>query len=128
MRVWLSMLTAAFVLTGASAEASSERVDNGIDVYSSLCLHDESGDVLGMRITLARYPEETYVWFQDSEGWPEIGQIVPADLDKKSGKIHFKLALQDKTSVGFVGQISATQLAGSFDRAVFDPDHSGHIV
>lgn len=60
MKRALILAATVFLSFVERAEAADTLPKRGVFVYSSLCAHQESGDVLGMRITVARYPEATY--------------------------------------------------------------------
>jgi len=120
---FLAAMPVALILMATHA-VGSQPIGKGIFVYSTMCLHEETGDLLGERVTVARYPEGDFVWFQDPEGGRDPGQVVNADIEKRGTRIEFTLALPNGPGQ-FTGRITADGLAGSFDRGFYNDKGRG---
>ena len=103
------MLFATVAAPGASQE------DSSIAVYSDICYHSESGDVLGNRVVVMRFKEADYVLFQMAGG--EVGdpQFGKATIDPKSNEIIFNIPISEKATATFKGRMNGQFLTGTFD-------------
>jgi hypothetical protein len=110
----LSIAGTALLFATAGARGASQ--DESVVVYSDLCYHSESGDVLGNRVVVMRFKEGDYVLFQTAEG--EIGapQFGEAVITSRSDEIVFKIKASEKVIATFNGRMSGQFLTGTFDK------------
>lgn len=88
-------------------------------LYSDICYHKESGDVLGLRVgVLWLGPYEPFVFVQHGEG--DMGQARLAKLDRKGARISFTITEDGKTH-RFSGTISETEIVGRFPDISVEP-------
>ena len=82
-----------------------------VTIYSNLCMHSESGDVLGERLILI-WEDGTpqTVLFQTIAGWPRQSELVSAEFD--GDVLTFALSGADKAT--FEGKITPKEVIGSF--------------
>lgn len=107
--VVLSVLFAAQAFWGAASAAES------FAVYSDVCLHRETGDLLGTRIALMRFADATYVFVQIAEGQLEEPLVSEMSGDPaRTGRLEFKLA-DGGTPISFRGKISDGAVIGRFE-------------
>ncbi|HVZ27081.1 MAG TPA: hypothetical protein VG798_00360 [Rhizomicrobium sp.] len=60
--------------------------DQAVSVfYSDFCYHEESGDVLGIRIGILNLSDATYVFYQEAEGAPGVPQLFKLKLGAMAG-------------------------------------------
>ncbi len=90
-------------------EACSYKSSSG--TYSSFSSHPESGDLLGIEITVLWARGSYYTVFQSSEGEPTVPVIAKADV--KDGNIHFILPPESPYRE-FKGVITPCSVTGSF--------------
>lgn len=112
-------LLAAFTMECSGARADLPR---GIfTLYSDLCLHRQSGDVLGTRIGFLNIRGGTYIFYQASAGELEAPQIMPLP-DGQLAKSQF-LRFSAKTFSGtdqFSGVVTPQAIDGNFQGAKTD--------
>jgi len=84
-------------------------------IYSDVCVHPESSDLLGDRVVLMRFPDGDYVYFQTAEGVFGPPQIVKAVVASNGTDIEFKVSDLDKAAANFKGRLTEEALIGSFD-------------
>jgi|SoiMethySBSTD1v2_1073268.scaffolds.fasta_scaffold43962_1 hypothetical protein len=111
---YLVVVSIALSLTMRSVLGASSSEGN-VTVYSDICIHSDSGDLLGARILVMRFREGDYVLFQMAEGVIEAPQIGKANIDSKTGDIVFRIPESDKLVVTFRGKINDQALTGAFD-------------
>ncbi len=85
-------------------------------VYSDVCIHDESGDLLGTRIVVLRFPEGDYVHFQLAEGVLLTPEVAKADISEDGTRIRFHVSGPRDKSVAFDGRMTAKSLIGNFEQ------------
>ena len=109
------LLVAGSFLLSASAAIAAPQLDDTFTVYSDLCYHAESGDLLGTRAVVMRFKEGSYVLFQVAEGEIQAPQVVKIILDPKGNDVAFGIAESEKSIANFKGKITDQLLTGSFD-------------
>jgi hypothetical protein len=111
-RFFLALLL-PLAVSGRAHAADSE--SGGIRLYSDICFHEESGDVLGVRIGILNLEEGPYVLYQEAQGGLGQAQIIKIDpRDIANSKITF--SIQDGgVSNKFRGSITANRITGRFD-------------
>ena len=99
---WSIFLALTF---SASLAGAFEVDDSSFALYSNMCVHPD-GDVLGTRIALMRLADGTYAFYEESQGFPEKGEVVKLDprLLKKS-QLDFTIT-EDGRSFSIKGQIT----------------------
>lgn len=86
-------------LASATAVSAADMV-NGFALYSNVCLHGESGDLLGTRIALLRLADGVYAMYQESEGWPGEPRMVKLDDGQfKKGRLDFTVQIDRQSRV-----------------------------
>lgn len=73
-----TVLMTVLLVAGAGAAPATP-----FTLYSDVCYHRESGDILGTRIGILRLPEGRYLYLQFAEGdfvAPQMIMLVPEDL------------------------------------------------
>ncbi|MCM0148313.1 hypothetical protein [Photobacterium galatheae] len=84
-------------------------------IYSSLNVHDESGDILGIEVTISEsYSGKYFVTFQASEGQPRIPVVSEANVNRN--EITFHVNEKNGYQGLFRGEISSGQLKGHFEQ------------
>jgi len=119
--ILLLCLLAAVRNVPAAADAASNFI-----LYSDICVHAETGDLLGTRIGLIKLSDATYAFFQVAEGVtesPQINKLSSGDI--KDGKIAFPVLIAGKSKI-FQGTITNTAITGNFSDHSFGP--SGKTV
>ncbi|WP_143271662.1 hypothetical protein [Bradyrhizobium mercantei] len=113
------LITGAFSLIAGTFANAAPTDDSVAAVYSDVCYHPESGDLLGMRVVLLRLKEGDYVVHQLAEGQLGDPQIGAATVDPKKGDILFKVALEGSNGqvMTFRGKVTAQALTGNFDNS-----------
>ena len=104
---------ALWLATTGSPGAPAER--SSLAVYSDICVHSESDDLLGTRVVVMRFVDGDYVLFQMAEGVmtkPELGKAV---IDSGNGDILFSVPQSEKLVATFKGQMTGQFLTGTFD-------------
>ena len=105
----LSAGLASSIVAGAAAD------NGGLRLYSDMCIHPESGDLLGTRIAVFDLGDASYVTFQEAEGVmgkPETVRLAPDDL--RGSALSFVLESGGKRE-RFQGAITEGSIAGKFD-------------
>jgi hypothetical protein len=104
---FLSSLFIAPVLAASAGSQPSEV----FALYSNLCLHRQSGDLLGTRVALLRLGDGAYAMYQESEGWPGKPLMVKLDpgLLKKS-KLDFQVSMEGGESRIVRGDVTGNVL------------------
>lgn len=90
-----------------SAHAEMPLALGTIRIYSSICVHPESADLLGIRIVILRFPAQDYVLFQMAEGELEQPQLYTAYFDPQSSGIEFQVRFGSSTHVNRINEESA---------------------
>ena len=92
----------------------------GFTLYSDVCYHRESGDILGTRIGVLKLPEDIYLYLQFAEGEfspPQLIKLGPNGL--KAGQLAFSAQIGAKgPASSFRGHITDTALTGAFDNTL----------
>ncbi len=112
-RLSLMLLFWATVASGSANAANPE--SGGIRLYSDVCYHVETGDVLGTRIAILNLEDGPYVLYQEAQG--DLGQAQIVRIDRKdiaNSKIIFSIQ-DDGKSETFRGSITAGGITGRFD-------------
>jgi hypothetical protein len=116
IRMLANLLIAVVALWFASTGLlAAPQEESGVSVYSDICAHAESGDLLGARVVVMRFKEGDYVLFQMAEGVIEAPRLGKAIMDSKSGEIVFRIPESEKLIATFKGKITEQSLIGSFD-------------
>ena len=97
----------------------------GFTFYSDICLHRETGDLLGTRIGVMKLRDATYIFYQIAEGEFEQPQIIKLTKDGLAGsKLSFPVADPDRPST-FVGTIGERAIEGHFTNGAVGPKGTG---
>ena len=92
----------------------------GFSLYSDVCYHRESGDILGTRIGILKLPEASYLYLQSAEGVftsPRLVELGPDGL--KGGQLTFTTQILLKgPQTTFHGRVTDTALTGSYDNTL----------
>lgn len=115
------------VLAVLTTESASAAPAPGFTLYSDVCYHRESGDILGIRIGLLKLPEVSYLYLQSAEGEftpPQLIKLEPDDL--KGGRLTFSAQILAKGPLSsFHGRITDAALTGTFDSTL--PSDERHL-
>lgn len=84
----------------------SAAVADPVAAFSNLCVHSETGDVLGRRLVVMRFGHETYVVFQQGEGGLLDPEFTRADLNAKTGALSF--GLKEPSPLKIKGKLTNT--------------------
>jgi hypothetical protein len=87
---------------------------DGVLAYSDMCVHDESGDLIGDRIILLRFPDGDYVYVQSAEGEIQPPQVTKAIISRNDSDIIFRVSKPEGTGT-FKGTITKEALTGKFE-------------
>ena len=107
------------------AAASAQERGSGFVFYSDVCLHRETGDLIGTRIGMMKLRDAVYVFYQDAEGQLEQPQIVRL---ARGGLTGSKLSFKVDDSGGqrtFAGTVSETAIEGHFTDGGVGPKGNG---
>lgn len=103
------MIFVLWICGGASCWAAS---DGGrIVVFSSLCVHPESGDIIGDRVILMEFPEGSYVLYQSGNGVVESYSGNAIVISENFLK--FSVIIDDEDYI-FTGKMRKNSLSGNF--------------
>jgi hypothetical protein len=116
MRARTIFLTGLALAVGRASAAPTP----GFTLYSDVCYHRESGDILGTRIGILKLPEASYLYLQSAQGAftpPQLIKLEPGDL--KDGRLTFstRILLKGPQS-SFHGRVTDAALTGTFDNAL----------
>ena len=84
-------------------------------IYSDMYYNDEGGDIIGHELFIVYSRDNYYVFFQSSEGEPDMPQLVPARIEGSA--IYFTLVSSDAKVIQFNGVITDDELTGKFDNS-----------
>ena len=102
---WSAIVIATVSVSARGAWAAD---DASFALYSNM--HPESGDVLGTRIALMRLADGTYAFYEESEGWPEKGEVVKLDPDLlKKSRLDFSI-MEGGRSFAITGRATQTAI------------------
>ena len=112
-RSWqITLSTALLLIIIAPVSVSADSRRDVVAIYSDVCYHAESGDLLGDRVFLFKSQDRSYVVLQTAEGVftpPNLGEaIINGD------RIRFELQQSSEPSISFVGKITPEAITGSF--------------
>jgi hypothetical protein len=105
--------------------AAGKESRTGFKFYSDVCLHRETGDLLGTRIGVMTLPDGIYIFFQEAEGQLEEPQTFKLARNALTGS---KLSFSLTDSAGqrtFVGTISEAAINGRFTDGGVGPKGNG---
>ena len=103
------------MLMPASGAFAMDRLPESFVVYSNVCVHRETGDLLGTRIALLRFSDGAYVLVQSAEGELEAPDTIKLAEDPwKTSRLRFAMTGSQKI---FHGTLSPGALSGNFDEA-----------
>jgi hypothetical protein len=108
----LAMLSCACA-TAAYAASPGPETDS-VAVYSDICFHEESGDLLGDRFVLLRFPESAYVVVHEAIGEVQPAQFAKAIISKNNFDITFTLSTRGESPAIFNGKVTEKALTGAF--------------
>lgn len=108
-------LAGAVLLLSWDGSQAAEQGVRGVAVYSDICVHPESGDLLGDRVVVMRFVDGDYVLFQTAEGVIAAPQVAKATVDLRGGDIRFSVLEAEKVIANFKGKMTSSTLTGSFD-------------
>jgi hypothetical protein len=83
-----------------------------IRLYSDICFHAESGDLLGTRIIVLRLRDGDYVYFQSAEDSPSSAKAIIAD---NATDIEFHIIEPDRPAIDFKGKLTDQLLSGRME-------------
>jgi len=105
------VLLASAALTAAIAAPKGKPTEGfpryGMAVYSDLCVHPESGEYGGQRITLQRFAEVDTVIYEYTAGalsWPVVASDV--NVDPRGKMMYFTVQLEDEDVRTISGKFS----------------------
>jgi hypothetical protein len=98
----------------ACAAAPQSEIDS-VAVYSDICFHEESGDLLGDRFVLLRFPEAAYVVVHEAIGEVQPAQLAKAIISKNNSDITFTLFTSEGPPAVFKGKVTEKVLTGIFE-------------
>ncbi len=104
-----------FFLSSVRAIAGDGKPQYFIRLYSDICLHSESGDLLGTRIVVLRLRDGDYVYFQPSEGWPRSPVGAKAAIADNATDIEFHVAEPGQPAIDFKGKLTDQFLSGRIE-------------
>ena len=117
----LTTLRLCCVLFGSLLTASAQAQVPSMTVYSDICMHEETGDLLGTRVALLKLPDATYVFFQLAEG--ELSPPVIGKLLQRGETIAFEVDLYGKT-LKFIGTLTNTAITARLSNNGLSPSGS----
>jgi hypothetical protein len=103
---------------GRARRSCGRQEKSEVRVYSSVCVHPESGDLLGARLVLLRFAEHDYAVFQLAQGQMGPTDTSIAEVSDKL-KITFDATGADDKPVTFRGTLADATLSGKFDNEAF---------
>lgn len=102
------------VLTVLAAQSALAAPEPGFTLYSDVCYHRDSGDILGTRMGILRLPEASYLYLQFAEGDFTPPQLVK--LDRQGDRLSFSAQILAKGPMSvFHGRITGAMPTGAFD-------------
>jgi hypothetical protein len=107
---------ALFLIGQIPLAVAASGKNSEILVYSDVCIHADTGDLLGTRIVLLRFPEGDYVYFQLAEGVMLIPELTKAETREDGMRIRFRAPGPKNKLVTFDGQITDKKLTGTFEQ------------
>lgn len=119
-KIVMQMIAIAF--TGASDANAVTHAEEMVFIYSDICQHGETGDLLGDRVIIIRSEEQDYVVLQTAEGVAMPPSLGEANID--GGKFKFFVTSYSEPPITFVGEISPTNITGTFSNG--RTDRLGH--
>jgi hypothetical protein len=121
MRVRACLYSIAACAFTCSAHAEAPQPDTaGILAYSDMCLHGESGDLIGDRVILLRFPDGDYVYVQSAEGEIQPPQLAQAIVSRNNSDIAFRVSKPNGATGTFKGTITEEALTGAFENGWLD--------
>jgi hypothetical protein len=115
---FIILLLALYV---AACDCAMAESNEDFVLYSDICAHSETGDLLGTRIGLINLFDSTYVFFQVAEGRlesPQVSKLSTGGLGK--GKLSFPVSIAGKAKM-FQGTVTNAAIIGNFDDQSFGP-------
>jgi len=80
--------------------------DGRIMLYSNICLHGESGDLLGTRLGFLHLADGSYAFYQEVEGWPNKTQMVKLEPEQfQKSRFSFRVDTGDKVLTEVEGRV-----------------------
>jgi hypothetical protein len=105
------------ILLPVGGAVAVEWAPENLAVYSNVCVHRQTGDLLGTRIALLRFADATYVYVQIAEGELETPQVIKLSDDPwKTSHLQFVM-MGDGAPRVFRGALSSNALSGNFEEA-----------
>ena len=105
----LGSLALGATLTAAQATTSVDtQTGEPAAIYSSVCVHPETGDLLGFRVVVMHFPDTTYIMFQAAEGSMDPPELTEATLYGHT----VAFALRKSLRGSFSGTITEKSLRG----------------
>ena len=115
MHMLWSLAVAAVSLAAPVASTAQDVRRTVAIVYSDVCTHADTGDLLGDRVVVLRFFEGDYVFFQTAQGAIQEPLLGTATIDYKNNDIVFKVSASDKSVATFKGKMDGKVLTGKFD-------------
>jgi hypothetical protein len=88
---------------------------DGILAYSDMCIHEESGDLVGERFVVLRFPDGDYVYVQRAIGEIQPPQLAKAIISRNDSDITFRVSSVGGATGTFKGNITREALTGKFE-------------
>jgi len=80
--------------------------DGVMTLYSNMCLHGESGDLLGTRLGFIHLADGNYAFYQEVEGWPNTTQMIKLEPEQfQKSRFSFRADTGDKVLRDVEGRI-----------------------
>jgi hypothetical protein len=107
-------LVVVFVLAAVSTRVDAWQPEkDAVLVYSDVCIHGETGDMLGDRVVVLRFADGDYAYIQTAEGVMQPPQISKATISNNVD-IKFSVSGPNKAIAIFRGKLAEDALSGTF--------------
>jgi hypothetical protein len=111
-RPWRTLSTTTLLTIIPQVCVSAETRRDVVAIYSDVCQHAQSGDLLGDRVFLFKSQDRSYVVLQTAEGVftpPNLGEATI-----NGDRIRFELKPPSEPAIIFVGKITPEAITSSF--------------
>ena len=115
MRAGLLVLTGWLLILSSASCMARDEPKYFIRLYSDICFHSESGDLLGTRIIVLRFRDGDYVYFQPAEGMPISPAATKASIADNATDFEFHIVEPNSPSVDFKGKLTDQFLTGRIE-------------
>jgi hypothetical protein len=120
----LALLVAAALSLASPALAATVKQKEMVTIYSNVCYHEESGDLLGALVLVLKQYGETYIVYQEAEGILTSPKPIKAKVAGDRIDIEFA---EDSPGyvVTFSGKLTDKAITGRFS---YEPDKLVRLV